>query len=96
LRAVTPINVSPVFVDAPHILLPADLVNSFGANAPSLEALGAGEAKDSNEDPALLPRAWWKTNTDRTQMFGLDETFISLRDILKQHHFEVSVWLDRV
>lgn len=70
-----------VFVDAPHVLQPVDLVGS------STSEFGASET--SNSDPALTPRAWWKTNGGKTQAFGLDVSFVTLRNILKADRYEV-------
>jgi len=70
-----------VFVDGPHILQPVDLVGS------STSQFGASEA--SNSEPTLTPRAWWKTNEEGTQAFGLDVSLATLRDILKAGRYEV-------
>jgi hypothetical protein len=70
-------------VDAPHILTPADMASTF--NTP--EELGASEASDT--DPALAPRAWWKTNPERTQTIGAEASFEMLRDILSKDHYDV-------
>lgn len=74
-----------VFINAPHILLPADLAATFGP----LEALGAGEASVEAEDPALLPRAWWRANRERTMTIGIEESITLLRDILHKNQFDV-------
>jgi len=73
-------GVELVFVDGPHILQPVDLVGS------STSQFGASEA--SNSDPTLTPRAWWKTDEERTQAFGLDVSLATLRDILKAGRYE--------
>lgn len=71
----------PVFVDGPHILQPVDVAGS------SIQELGAAEA--STADPALTPRAWWKSNEAKTISFGLQESLALLRDILKADRYEV-------
>lgn len=89
-----------VFVDAPVILHPVDLANTFSDpnNASSdatnsLAAFGAAEAADADktDDPALIPRAWWKTNWDRTSTDGMEESIEFLKSVLvKGPRFDVS------
>lgn len=74
---------APVFLDAPHVLSPVDLAESF--NTP--EELGAPEAVES--DPALQPRGWWKVDRSRTKMTGLEDSLALLRDTLKKDHYDV-------
>jgi len=69
-----------VFVDGPHVLQPVDLTGS------STSPFAGSET--SNSDPALIPRAWWKSNEERTQALGLDASLASLRDILKSDRYE--------
>jgi hypothetical protein len=76
-----------VFIDAPHVLLPADLAASFGP-ATDLSSLGAGEA-EADGDAALRPRAWWKTNPERTMMIGVEDSLAALRDVLRKDRYEV-------
>ncbi|TFK65619.1 FSH1-domain-containing protein [Pluteus cervinus] len=71
-----------VFVDAPHVLQPVDLV---GLSSPS--TLNASEASSASVDPTLTPRGWWKTNKERTKMTGLEETLVLMRDMLKERRF---------
>ncbi|GJE91352.1 FSH1 domain-containing protein [Phanerochaete sordida] len=71
-----------VFLDAPHVLSPVDLAETF--NTP--EELGAPEAAES--DPALQPRGWWKVDRTRTKMTGIEETFALLRDTLSKDHYD--------
>ena len=73
-----------VFLDAPHVLSPVDLAETF--NTP--EELGAAEAAES--DPALQPRGWWKVDRGRTKMTGVEESLALLRDTLKKDHYDVS------
>lgn len=70
-----------VFVDGPHILQPVDVAGF------STQELGAAEA--STADPALTPRAWWKSNEAKTLSFGLQESLALLRGILKTDRYEV-------
>lgn len=73
-----------VFLDAPHILTPVDIANSFST---SLDELGAAEAA-TDDDPALAPRGWWKTDAARTQTIGLEESLLFLRDVLQKDHYD--------
>ncbi|KAI0338381.1 FSH1-domain-containing protein [Trametopsis cervina] len=75
-------GVELVFVDAPHVLSPADMAATF--NTP--EDLGAAEAGET--DPALQPRAWWKTDAQKKQTFGVEQSFELLRDILSKDHYD--------
>ncbi|KAH8115261.1 FSH1-domain-containing protein [Phellopilus nigrolimitatus] len=70
-----------VFVDAPHVLQPADLAGF------STSALGAGDAP-SAPSPAETPRGWWRTNPERTRYDGVAESLAALRDVLAQDTFE--------
>lgn len=72
-----------VFVDGPHILEPVDIVGF------SSQELGAAEA--STVDPALTPRAWWKSNEAKTLSFGLQKSLAVLRDVLKADRYEVCI-----
>jgi hypothetical protein len=74
-------------MDAPIILYPADIAATFGNSSTSLESLGAGEADST--DPALQPRAWWKSNAERTESLGIDESILAFRDVLSKDHYEV-------
>ncbi|VDC05098.1 unnamed protein product [Peniophora sp. CBMAI 1063] len=80
-------DIELVIVDAPIVLYPADLVETFGPSA-DLSSLGAGEASAAAEDPKLTPRGWWKTNQDRTSADGLEDSVAFLRDVLKEKHFD--------
>ncbi|KAG6872513.1 hypothetical protein C0995_009203 [Termitomyces sp. Mi166 len=74
-----------VFVEAPHILQPADLPGSSAAS------FGAAEATNGAADPTLTPRAWWKVNPDKTVAYGLSESLAVIRDVLKTRRFDVSL-----
>jgi hypothetical protein len=73
-----------VFVDAPHVLQPADLAATFGTAGFDSEA-----APDADGDPALLPRAWWKTDATRSTSIGLEESLAALREVLRGARFDV-------
>jgi hypothetical protein len=73
-----------VFVDAPHVLQPADLAATFGTAAFDSDA-----APDADGDPALLPRAWWKTDATRSTSIGLEESLAALREVLRGARFDV-------
>lgn len=73
-----------VFVDAPHVLTPADLAETFGTP----EELGAAEGADA--DPSLAPRGWWKVDAKREHLRGIEETFAMLRDLLAKDTYAVS------
>ena len=81
------LTISGVIVDAPIVLYPADLVETFGPSA-DLSSLGAGEASAAADDPKLTPRGWWKTNQDRTSADGLEDSVAFLRDVVKDSHFD--------
>jgi hypothetical protein len=74
-----------VFINAPHVLEPVDLTG----HGITLDTLGASEASAASEDPALKPRAWYKTDPTRTRTDGLEESLAFLRDTLKTQRFEV-------
>jgi hypothetical protein len=77
-----------VFVDAPHVILPADLTGHTSVNA--LESLGAAEAANADSDPSVTPRAWWKANAERTKAQGLAESLEYIKQVLKGRRFDVS------
>ena len=71
-------SLSPVFLDAPHILQPVDL---FGDTPESL---------DSPSDPNLAPRGWWKfEDAAKTIVIGLEATLVLIRDTLHGSKFDV-------
>ena len=69
----------PVFINAPHILLPADL------EAPSEELVEL----QSNPDTAM--RGWWTANKERTKVTGLQESLRVIKDVLRSQRFDVSI-----
>lgn len=94
-----------VFIDAPHILLPVDLgvaqpispdtssaltTDSTSTTQDALRAFGANEAADAPDDLSLQPRGWWKVDRARTRAYGIEETLVFLRDVLREKRFVVS------
>jgi hypothetical protein len=63
----------PVFVDAPHILIPEG--HSFGML--------------QTADSSVIPRAWWRSNDERTVYTGLNESLLYFRDVLRETRFQV-------
>jgi hypothetical protein len=85
-----------VFIDAPHLMHPVDFVGPTSINA--LESLGAAEAANADRDVSLIPRAWWKSNAEKTKAVGLVESLEYIKQTLKGRTFDVSVthvWLKR-
>ncbi|KAI0828550.1 FSH1-domain-containing protein [Trametes gibbosa] len=74
-------DVDLVFVDAPHILAPADL-----AHEPRLEDFGAANAAEA--DPALAPRGWWWADPTRAITAGLEDSIRHLRDALAKDRYD--------
>ena len=73
------------------VLQPADL-NGWSAQytAQTIPAdLGAAEASATADDPALMPRAWYRTNKERTIYTGIEDSILMIRDVLKQRRFDV-------
>jgi len=75
-----------VFIDAPHVLQPVDLVGAAPDN--SLSSLGSPEAANADTDPALTPRAWFKVDRERTECRGLKDSIELVRDVLKTRKFD--------
>lgn len=76
-------GIEMVFVDGPIVLLPVDLDGPS-----SLAALGASEANTTSSDPSTMPRAWWKSNPERTIAHGLEDSILLLRDILQRDRYD--------
>ncbi|KAJ7216518.1 FSH1-domain-containing protein [Mycena pura] len=78
-----------VFVDAPIILQPADLVESTLASASesqpasTLDALDATDAIETEQ-----ARAWFRWMPHKSEAVGLPESIEFLRDVLKSRHFD--------
>lgn len=73
------------------VLQPADLDGLSAQHTAQqvLEGLGSAEASAATEDPALTPRAWWKSNKERTIFTGIEDAIMVIRDMLKQRKFDV-------
>ncbi|KAG2055547.1 FSH1-domain-containing protein [Suillus hirtellus] len=79
-------GIEMVFIDGPIVLLPVDL--NGASSAASFAALGASEANATSSDPLTTPRAWWKTNPEKTIAHGLEESILLLRDILQRDRYD--------
>ncbi|KAH9847736.1 serine hydrolase FSH [Lenzites betulinus] len=80
-------DVELVFVDAPHVLSPADLAEAFQTESSSLADFGAAEAT-TETDPALAPRGWWGVDASRTNTPGLEDSILRIREYLVKDHYE--------
>ncbi|KLO11082.1 FSH1-domain-containing protein [Schizopora paradoxa] len=78
-------EVDLVFVDAPHILHPADL---SGLSSSALNAPEASLTDPKPDNPAETPRGWWTSNPERTIYAGASESLVLLRDILVKDRYE--------
>ncbi|KAI0643450.1 FSH1-domain-containing protein [Trametes meyenii] len=89
LRKTVGKDIELVFVDAPHVLAPADLAAAFQSTSESstLEDLGAAEA-GTETDPALAPRGWWFADATRTKTTGLEDSIMHLREYLLKDHYD--------
>jgi len=74
-----------VFVNAPHILLPAEML---GASPSTFDSVAQAEQIVIQSDPNLAMRAWWKTNKERTEATGLEESLSFIKDLLKEQQFD--------
>lgn len=81
----SPLKYHAVFVDAPHVLEPVDLTG----HGMTLDTFGDPGMSAASEDPALKPRAWFRSDPTRTRADGLEESIAYLRDTLKTQRFEV-------
>lgn len=80
-----------VFIDAPHVLHPVDLVED--RNGPSNLDLNEPEANFETskiQDPLLALRGWWLPDYERLKSVGVAESLMVVRDILKKTKFKVS------
>ncbi|KAJ3554426.1 hypothetical protein NM688_g3117 [Phlebia brevispora] len=72
-----------VWLDAPYVLSPADLAETFNTPAD----LDAAEA-ETETDPAMQPRGWWKVDAKRTNTLGVEASFDLIRDVLHKDHYD--------
>lgn len=81
-----------MFIDAPHVLQPVDLISAHARNpALGFEVQSNEQEIEQEQDPTLTPRAWWRPNPERTKGVGLEESIAVVRDVLKTRNFDVSV-----
>ncbi|KAF8340985.1 serine hydrolase FSH [Amanita rubescens] len=80
-------DVELVFVDAPMVLQPVDL-DGLSAQHTTQQVLEGLRSVEASEDPASAPRAWWKSNKERTIFTGIEESIMMIRDVLKQRKFD--------
>ena len=80
---------SIVFINAPHVLQPADLFSS----PQSLDSEAPASVAETQSNPETALRGWWTANRDKdkTVMSGLRESILLVRDVLKEQRFDVSV-----
>ena len=86
-----------VFIDAPHVLHPVDLVDD--RNCPSNLDLNESEADFETSkirDPLLVLRGWWLPDYERLKGVGVAESLTVVRDILKTRKFKVSLAFEDV
>ncbi|TRM68962.1 serine hydrolase FSH [Schizophyllum amplum] len=86
-------DVEFVFVDAPLILEPVDIVGSAPQNTATkvdstVPSVGASEA---GTDPALVPRGWWKKDLSSDKYIGIEESIAVIREVLRKRRFDVSL-----
>lgn len=85
-----PLNVLSVFVNAPHILAPAEM---FAAPPTQLDsqgpAAGGPTAEEMQADEATALRGWWQPSKDGSVARGLEESIMSLREVLRGAVFDV-------
>ena len=73
-------TVGAVYVDAPNVLVPAD-VRVFTGETSASEAV--------EEESTSTARGWWRTNPERTSAVGLEASLGVLRDVLSGTRFDV-------
>ncbi|KAF9470680.1 FSH1-domain-containing protein [Pholiota conissans] len=77
-----------VFVTAPHVLLPAEMIgppSRFDSQGPGD---GGQTAEQMQSDPNTSLRTWWKANKGRTEAVGLTDSIIYLKNIMKETTFD--------
>lgn len=75
-----------VFIDAPHVLLPADLAGLSSTPA-ALDAPEAAVSKPS--DPSETMRGWWRHNAARTKSEGVEVSLQLMKELLIKDQYEV-------
>lgn len=80
-------DIEYVFLNAPHILLPAEL---FGSPT-RFDSVTQGEVPseaDTQVDPDLALRAWWRKNKEGTEARGLAESIMYIREVLREGRYD--------
>jgi len=77
-------DIEYVFINAPHILLPSEM---HGSSTQIAQGEVPSEA-DTEAEPNLALRTWWKTNKERTVAKGLEESIMYLRDVLREGRYD--------
>jgi len=70
-------NCEFVFLNGPHILKPADLPSSLDISTSHPE-----EDQELTEEET--PRAWWRSNEERTIYYGVDKALNSVKNFLDE------------
>ena len=70
-------------MNAPHILLPSELHGSSTAQ------LDSDASTVADTDPDTAARGWWRANKERTKAVGIEESILTIRDILRGQRFDV-------
>jgi len=74
-----------VFLDAPIVLEPVDIPGH------TLQLLQAADSLFTlKEEEELKPRAWWRSNDERTVYYGMEKTMDVVKDVLSKSKFDVS------
>lgn len=45
-------------------------------------------SESTDTDPALTPRAWWRSTDDKTRVAGVEKSLEMLKDVLRKDHYE--------
>ncbi|PPQ67957.1 hypothetical protein CVT26_005837 [Gymnopilus dilepis] len=79
-------DIDYVFINAPHVLQPADLFSS----PQSLDSEAPASVAETQSNPETALRGWWTANRDKdkTVMSGLRESILLVRDVLKEQRFD--------
>lgn len=72
-----------VFVNAPHTLLPADLMSDTNLPPSEFTVLEQTQA-----NPELALRGWWRGSKGRTEAAGLHDAIMTIKDMLVKQRFD--------
>ncbi|TFK49247.1 hypothetical protein OE88DRAFT_402128 [Heliocybe sulcata] len=78
-------NMEFVFVDGPVLLRQEDIWPGY---TPPPDLPLNVKVPETQDDPALIPKAWWRTYPDVNETTGIERTITKLRDTLQNDHFE--------